>query len=79
MLGVHQDIQTRVREEIDSIMDLHPHTDYIDSNDIREMKYLDCVLKEVLRLYPSFPFMARELSEDTIISEITRSCCPNSL
>ena len=71
MLGLHQDIQTRVREEIDSIMDLHPHTDYIDSNDIKEMKYLDCVLKEVQRVYPTGPFVARELSEDTMISEIT--------
>lgn len=34
-------------------------------NDINEMKYLECVIKEILRLYPSSPFIGRTLAEDT--------------
>ena len=36
-----------------------------NTNDINEMKYLDCVVREVLRLYPSSPFIGRTLAEDT--------------
>ncbi|CAM6031330.1 unnamed protein product, partial [Sphagnum compactum] len=67
MLGLHQDIQTRVREEVDSIFDTHPDSDDFTVEDIKQLKYLDCVLKEVQRLYPTAPFIGRELSEDTII------------
>jgi hypothetical protein len=70
MLGLHQDIQTRVREEVDSIFDTHPDSDDFTIEDIKQLKYLDCVLKEVQRLYPTAPFIGRELSEDTIISNL---------
>jgi hypothetical protein len=35
--------------------------------DLNEMKYLDRVVKEALRLYPSVPFIGRILKEDTKI------------
>lgn len=69
MLGLHPDVQERVREEVDSLID----TDGADINDltvenIKQLKYLECVLKEVQRIYPTAPFIGRELSEDTKIS-----------
>lgn len=37
--------------------------------DLKKLKYLECVIKEALRLFPSVPFFARSLGEDCHISE----------
>lgn len=38
---------------------------------MKKMKYLDCVLKEVQRIYPTAPFVGRELTEDVVINGYT--------
>ncbi|KAL6440485.1 hypothetical protein ACFW04_003185 [Cataglyphis niger] len=64
-LGNHQDIQARVHEELDTI--------FGDSDrpctfqDTLEMKYLERVILESLRLFPPVPLIARKLNEDVKI------------
>lgn len=89
MLGLHEDIQAKAREELDKIItedevDYFPSGDETSDNDLlarelrttnitieqlREMKYLDRVIKEMLRMWPSIPFVARQMTEDIVVGE----------
>jgi cytochrome P450 family 4 len=37
--------------------------------DLNSMKYLECCIKEALRLYPSVPVIARQINEDINIGK----------
>lgn len=86
MLGLHEDIQEKVREELDTVFieDDTDHFAYEDSDNnlatklkttnitteqMREMKYLERVIKESLRMWPSIPFVAREMTEDITVGQ----------
>ncbi|XP_054004650.1 cytochrome P450 4g15-like [Hylaeus anthracinus] len=65
-LGIHQDIQDRVYEELNEIFkgSNRPCT----FQDTLEMKYLERVIFETLRLFPPVPAIARLLKEDVKIA-----------
>jgi cytochrome P450 family 4 len=63
LIALHPTIQTRVFEEIREIVGGRDLAD-LEPTDFNEMKYLDRVIKECLRIYPPVPFISRELSED---------------
>lgn len=38
-------------------------------NEVQKFSYLECCIKEALRLYPSVPVVSREIQEDVQLSE----------
>lgn len=62
MMGVHQNIQDKVIEELDQIFgdSDRPAT----FQDTLEMKYLERCLMETLRMYPPVPIIARHIKND---------------
>lgn len=62
LLGLHPDIQEQCYTELENIFQGSDRPATI--TDFGEMKVLDRVIKESLRLYPSVPFIGRTASED---------------
>jgi len=53
----------KVQEELDGIFG-HARSRDITKDDLAQMKYLDCCIKESLRLFPSVPLFARYIKQD---------------
>ncbi|XP_055926068.1 cytochrome P450 4V2-like isoform X2 [Argiope bruennichi] len=70
LIGLYPDVQAKLHEEIDLIFgnDLEKP---VTEDDLRQLQYLDCVLKESNRLYPSVSLFARQVNKDTKISGYT--------
>ncbi|XP_067140052.1 cytochrome P450 4V2-like [Centruroides vittatus] len=68
LIGLHQEVQLKLQEEQQIIFgnDINRQ---VTLDDLKEMKYLECVIKESQRLYPSVPFLGREINEDTNIDK----------
>ncbi|XP_040163145.1 cytochrome P450 4C1-like [Anopheles arabiensis] len=63
-LAKHQEIQQKLYEEIDGMLGAEAKTTVLTSTLLQDMKYLDLVVKESLRLVPPVPFIGRKLLED---------------
>ncbi|KAG2055986.1 cytochrome P450 [Suillus hirtellus] len=62
LLAMHPEILSRLREEIISKVGPTRMPTY---GDIKEMKYIQAVLNETMRLFPAVPFNVREAVHDT--------------
>ena len=60
--------QDKVYEELENIFQGSDRPPTM--NDLKQMKYLDRVIKETLRLYPSLPVIGREIKEDVVIGKL---------
>jgi len=65
MLATHPDIQEKVYGEVCDILDNSQSTSYYEK--LGEMKYLERVIKETIRLYPVTAVFSRKLKEDMIL------------
>ncbi|XP_023021612.2 cytochrome P450 4C1 [Leptinotarsa decemlineata] len=66
LLSIHKNWQDLVHEEILQV--LGDSTEDPSLNDLNDLKIMERVVKECLRLYPSVPFIGRLLEEDTMIN-----------
>ncbi|XP_054711969.1 cytochrome P450 4V2-like [Uloborus diversus] len=69
-IGLHPEVQEKIFQELESIFG-DDRDRPISADDLKEMKYLECVLKESLRLYPSVAFIAREIKENLPVGNYT--------
>ncbi|XP_027693100.1 cytochrome P450 4V2 [Vombatus ursinus] len=66
LLGSYPEAQRKVHSELDEVFGKSDRPVTVD--DLKKLKYLDCVIKETLRLFPSVPFFARTLISDCFIA-----------
>lgn len=62
-LAVYKDIQNKVYEELVQVLgrDLNRT---IDLDDLPKLTYMEMVIKESMRLFPTIPFIIRQVTED---------------
>lgn len=65
MLSRHPEVQQKVCEELQDVFGHSDRTPTLD--DLSNLKYLEAVLKESLRLYPPVPVIVRQLDKDLIL------------
>ncbi|KAB0798366.1 hypothetical protein PPYR_09359 [Photinus pyralis] len=64
-LSIYPEVQESVVEELNSILD--SKSSEVNYQQLQEMKYLEVVIKECIRLYPPVPLIARRFGQDTEI------------
>lgn len=62
VLGNHPETQDRILEELNEKIPNFGNTT-LSVNDLNNLQYLERTIKEVLRLYPSVPFIGRQIYE----------------
>lgn len=70
LLGLYPEVQMRVNDELDRVFD-GDRARPVSSEDVNELKYLDCVMKESARIYPPAPFLVRKILNDFNIGKST--------
>ena len=78
MIAHHPEVQQRLQEEIDRVFG-DDVTRLITMDDLNELDYLERVIKETLRLFPSVPFIGREVQEDFVHSKISSMLLRSSI
>ncbi|XP_063986906.1 cytochrome P450 4C1-like [Diachasmimorpha longicaudata] len=66
-LAMHPDIQKKVRDELQEVVGA---SDFTEEN-IANMKYLDMVVKETIRLFPVGPVLGRQMTGDLKLATCT--------
>ncbi|XP_065075229.1 cytochrome P450 4d2-like [Ochlerotatus camptorhynchus] len=69
-LAKHPDVQQKVYEEIISVAGESSHTPFTLST-LNDLKYLDLVIKESLRLFPPVPYISRTSLKEVNLGGVT--------
>ncbi|XP_068459667.1 thromboxane-A synthase isoform X2 [Clinocottus analis] len=65
LLAINPECQCKVQQEVDEFFTRHESPDYIN---VQELKYLDMVISEALRLYPPGFRFARDIDQDYVLN-----------
>ncbi|KAK7882256.1 hypothetical protein WMY93_028430 [Mugilogobius chulae] len=65
LLALHPECQRRLQEEVDDFYTRHESADYTN---VQELKYLDMVISEALRMYPPGFRFARDIEHDSVVN-----------
>lgn len=65
MLAMHPDIQEKVRKETEEVVG----DGIIDQQATINMKYLDMVIQETMRLFPAGPYLPRRVTGELKLSK----------
>eukprot|EP00099_Drosophila_melanogaster_P017938 NP_608916.1 Cyp4ac1 [Drosophila melanogaster] len=65
MLALHEDVQKKCYEEVENLPE---DSDDISMFQFNKLVYLECVIKESLRMFPSVPFIGRQCVEETVVN-----------
>ncbi|NXW65318.1 CP4V2 protein, partial [Eurystomus gularis] len=65
LLGCNPEAQKKVHRELDEVFGNIERP--VTMDDLKKLQYLECVVKEALRLFPSVPLFGRVLREDCFI------------
>lgn len=67
MLALHPDVQEKTYRELISITD---QTELIDHQKLQKLEYLERVINETLRLFPTVPMILRKCTGDVQFGKI---------
>lgn len=75
MISRHPEVQQKIFDEIRQVIG-DDKDQSIAQRELHELKYLECVIKESMRLYPPVPIIGRYFKDDTEISKLyNKHCC----
>lgn len=71
LLGHNMEVQKKLQQEIDHLFatQLFDNESDIELEHVKKLKYLECVVKEALRLCPSVPFIGRQTTSELRLGE----------
>lgn len=70
LLGLNPDKQAKLHKELDSLFGRGVDHEFTLS-DLKQLPYLECCVKESLRMCPPFPMIGRELDEELVLDGYT--------
>lgn len=71
LLSRHPTVQENAYEEVQRVFEKSENAS-ITTKDLQDLKYLECVIKEALRLYTPVPFIGRVTDEESKIGGYLR-------